>query len=206
MRALPLMSIAQEPQISSRQFESYVMGVVFFPSRVTGFSAMSRRQMMTFIEGRQFRENSSQRAGSLGPACRFTFTMAFFVSAMHPQANLATTVSLEERFLVAAPASAGRLLTKTNRSGWSLRGVVSPRARLNQRNVHRLVGQLDVAIDPLRARRLQPVGVIAVRELRLVVRAARFVASQRTQCDHARQNQHVFQFSGQMERFVRQLR
>ncbi len=50
--ALPLISIAHEPQISSRQFESYEIGVVFLPSRVTGFSAMSRRQMITFIEGR----------------------------------------------------------------------------------------------------------------------------------------------------------
>src|SRR5438270_11092744 len=101
MRALPLMSIAQEPQISSRQFESYVMGVVFFPSRVTGFSAMSRRQMMTFIEGRQLKENPSRRAGSFGPAGRYTSTITFFVSAIHPQAISATTVPLDDRLLVA---------------------------------------------------------------------------------------------------------
>src|ERR1700751_3678740 len=35
------------------------MGVGFLPSRVTGFSAMSRRQMMMFMEGRQRRENSA---------------------------------------------------------------------------------------------------------------------------------------------------
>src|SRR2546421_3400836 len=33
---------------------------VFLPSRVTGFSAMSRRQMMTFMEGRHLRENRSE--------------------------------------------------------------------------------------------------------------------------------------------------
>src|SRR5437016_2493215 len=58
------------------------MGVVFLPELVTGFSAMSRRQMMTFMEGRQFRENSSQRDGSCGPACRFILMRTFFVSAI----------------------------------------------------------------------------------------------------------------------------
>src|SRR5438552_2723756 len=61
------------------------MGVVFFPSRVTGFSAMSRKQIITFIDGRHLRENSSQRAASFGPACRFTLTMTCFVSAIIPQ-------------------------------------------------------------------------------------------------------------------------
>src|SRR5215469_17082095 len=78
MRALPLTSMAQEPQTSSRQLESYEMGVVFLPSRVTGLSAMSRRQMMTFIEGRQLRANSSQYGAPCGLTCRLTFTMTFF--------------------------------------------------------------------------------------------------------------------------------
>src|SRR5215472_1823016 len=63
------------------------MGVVFWPALVTGFSAMSRRQMMTFMEGRQLRENSSHRDGSFGPACRFILMTTFFVSAMRPQTN-----------------------------------------------------------------------------------------------------------------------
>src|SRR5258707_8361956 len=66
-----------------------MMGVVFLPSRVTGFSAMSRRQMMTFMEGRQFRENSSQREGSFGAAWRFILTITFFVSAITPQRTIA---------------------------------------------------------------------------------------------------------------------
>src|SRR2546421_1549353 len=69
------------------------MGVVFFPSRVTGFSAMSRRQMMTFIEGRHLRENSSQRATSFGPACRFTLTMTCFVSDIDPRPTPAASTS-----------------------------------------------------------------------------------------------------------------
>src|SRR5499425_3748488 len=69
----PLITMAHEPQTSSRQLDSYETGVVFLPSRVTGFSAMSRRQMMTFIEGRHGKANSSQRAGSFGDACRLIF-------------------------------------------------------------------------------------------------------------------------------------
>src|SRR6266700_4881580 len=139
MRALPLRSMAQEPQISSRQFESYEMGVVFLPSRVTGFSAMSRRQMMTFIEGRHLRENSSQRAVSFGPSCRFILTMTCFVSAI-PSANTCLKPKLSPLF----------------------RRVVTARPRLNQRNVHWLVGKLDVVVHPLGSRGLQPIGVVAV--------------------------------------------
>src|SRR6266436_8892718 len=150
MRALPLMSIAHDPQISSRQFESYEIGVVFFPSRVIGFSAMSRRQMMTFIEGRHLRENSSQRAGSFGPACRFTLTMTCFVSDIHPRPT---------------PAKLALLLHR----------VVPARTRLDQRSVHRLVRKLDVVVDPLRARGLQPIDVVALRKIRFVMRPARLI-------------------------------
>src|ERR1700739_1900110 len=52
IRARPLMSMAQEPQTSSRQLESYVMGVVALPARVTGLAAMSMRQEITFMPGR----------------------------------------------------------------------------------------------------------------------------------------------------------
>src|SRR5882672_9151721 len=54
------------------------MGVVFLPSRVTGFSAMSRRQMMMFMEGRQRRENSSQWAGWPGEDWRLILRRTFF--------------------------------------------------------------------------------------------------------------------------------
>src|SRR6266478_491183 len=145
MRALPLMSIAQEPQISSRQFESYEIGVVFFPSLVTGFSAMSRRQMITFIEGRHFRENSSQRAASFGPACRFTLTMTCFVSAIIPQPATAQHPKPDQPLLFYR--------------------VVTPRQRINQLHVHRLISKLNVVAHPLRARGLQPIGVVAVRKV-----------------------------------------
>src|SRR5205085_4183942 len=60
IRARPLMRIAQEPQTSSRQFESYVIGREGLPSRVTGFAAISIIAEITFIPGFQGRENSSQ--------------------------------------------------------------------------------------------------------------------------------------------------
>src|SRR5579872_2734688 len=114
MRALPLMSIAHEPQISSRQFESYVIGVVLLPSRVTGFSAMSRRQIMMFIDGRHGSANSSQRTGSFGPCRRLIRRMTCF-SAM---------VAVSFRLNL-------------------FRGVVTARSRRNHGNVDRFVGQLD---------------------------------------------------------------
>src|SRR5260221_4375454 len=54
------------------------MGVVFLPSRVTGFSAMSRRQMMMFIEERERRENSSQWAGWPGADWRLILRWTCF--------------------------------------------------------------------------------------------------------------------------------
>src|ERR1051325_9406257 len=124
------------------------MGAVFLPSRVRGFSAISRRQMMTFIEGRQFRENSSQREGSFGPACRLTLTMTLFVSAITPQRTIAR-------------ASRGRAP--------SFHGVVPPRPRLDRRNVHWFIRKLNFVIHPFGARGLEPVGIVAVRKLRLVM-------------------------------------
>src|SRR6266487_689214 len=186
MRALPLISMAQEPQISSRQFESYETGVVFLPSRVTGFSAMSRRQMMTFMEGRHCRENSSQRAGSFGLAWRFTLTMTCFVSAMNPRQAKPQARWPEVQIL--------------------FRGVVTARPRPDERNVDRLVGELDFVVHPLSARGLQPVGVVPAGKVRLVMSAARLVARQRAKRDHPRQDQHVLQLAGEVQRLVRPLR
>src|SRR5947209_19392902 len=100
---------------------------------------MSRRQMMTFIEGRQSRANSSQRAASFGPAWRFTRTMTFLFSAMNPQSALFCR-------------------------------VIPARPRRDQRNVHRLVVELDLAA-PLGARGFQPILVITLGEIGFVVRA-----------------------------------
>src|SRR2546430_5486227 len=102
------------------------MGVVFFPSRVRGFSAMSRRQMMTFIEGRHLRENSSQRAASFGPACRFTLTMTCFVSDIDPRPKPAKLVLL-------------------------LHCVVPALTWLDPRNGHRLLRKLEVIAVPTHA-------------------------------------------------------
>src|ERR1700722_1050758 len=54
--------------------------------------------------------------------------------------------------------------------------VITTRARRNLRNIDGLVGELDVVIHPFCAGGLQPVGVVAFREVGLVVRAAGFVA------------------------------
>src|SRR5580700_2386154 len=69
-RALPLISMAHEPQTSSRQFESYVIGVVAFPSRVAGSAAISISAEITFMFGRWGSENSSQYDLEVGVAWR----------------------------------------------------------------------------------------------------------------------------------------
>src|SRR6202030_2646462 len=142
MRAFPLISMAQEPQTSSRQLESKETGVVFLASRVTGFSAMSRKQMMMFIDGRHGSANSSQRAASFGLAWRLMRRTTCFVSAMPT----------------------------------SFCGVITTRARRNLRDIDGLVGQLNFVVHPFCAGGLKPVGVIAFREIGLVVRAAGLVA------------------------------
>src|ERR1700739_4615483 len=76
------MTIAHEPHTSSRQLESYDTGVVGLPSRVTGFSAISRKQIITFIDGRHGSANSSHRELSLGLARRFIFTMTSLPTAI----------------------------------------------------------------------------------------------------------------------------
>src|SRR6266851_5632536 len=99
MRAFPLMRIAQEPHTSSKQFESWDTGVVCLPSRVTGFSAISRRQIITFIDGRQGSENSSHRDASFGLACRFILTITFLPSAISDlDFQQLTTESLTHHF------------------------------------------------------------------------------------------------------------
>src|SRR5271165_2718161 len=66
MRARPLISMAQEPQTSSRQLESYVIGVVGLPSPVTGLRAISIIEEITFMPGCQASSNSSHCGEALG--------------------------------------------------------------------------------------------------------------------------------------------
>src|SRR6267378_839069 len=99
MRAFPLMTIAHEPHTSSKQLESYDTGVVCLPSRVTGFSAISRRQMITFIDARHGSANSSHRGASFGLACRFILTMTLLPSAISDlDFRQLTTESLTHHF------------------------------------------------------------------------------------------------------------
>src|SRR5580704_1504583 len=165
MRALPLISMAQEPQTSSRQLESKETGVVFLPSRVTGFSAMSRKQMMMFSDGRHGSANSSQRAGSFGLAWRLMRRMTCLLSAIPT----------------------------------SFRRVVATRARRNLRNIDGLVRELDVVVHPFCAGGLEPVSVVAIREIGFKVRTAGFVAIERTYSDHAGQDQHILQLAREVE-------
>src|SRR5579863_7185935 len=82
MRARPLISMAHDPQTSSRQFESYVIGVVALPSRVTGLAAISISTEMTFMFGLWGMENSSQYDAEVGVGCRLILMMTDFELAM----------------------------------------------------------------------------------------------------------------------------
>src|SRR5205809_998404 len=103
---------------------------------------MSRKQIITFIEGRHLRENSSHRAASFGPACRFTLTLTCFVSAIIPRPISDSFLKSELQHL--------------------LRGVVTPRPWLDQRNIYGLVRKLNLVIHPFRSRGLQPIRIVAV--------------------------------------------
>src|SRR6185437_14635726 len=78
MRARPLIRMAQDPHTSSRQFESYAIGVVALPSRVTGLSAISIMAEITFIPGFQVNSNSSQRGWVFGFSCLLIFKTTVF--------------------------------------------------------------------------------------------------------------------------------
>ena len=89
-----------------------------------------------------------------------------------------------------------------------LRCVILPRPWRNQRHIHRL--ELKLRLIRIRReiclRRLQEILVVAVGEVRLVVRAARFVSHARALRDHARQLQHVVKLAGEDHAGVRPLR
>src|ERR1035441_2222265 len=82
MRALPLMRIAQEPQISSRQFESYVIGVVLWPPGVTGLAVTFIIGEMTFMPGRHSISKLSQMAGASGLPWRLISKDTVFVAIL----------------------------------------------------------------------------------------------------------------------------
>src|ERR1700733_7528073 len=69
-----------------------------------------------------------------------------------------------------------------------LHGVVLSRSRRNQRRIHRLELELRLISiwREIGLRRLQEILVVAVGEVRLVMRATRFIAQARALGNHAR--------------------
>src|SRR5882672_8671721 len=74
-RTLPLITIVQEPQTSSRQAASQAGGVVLFPSAVTGLRWICISTEMTLALGRRSTWNSSHREACPGPSLRSILTM-----------------------------------------------------------------------------------------------------------------------------------
>ncbi len=62
--------------------------------------------------------------------------------------------------------------------------------------------QLDFAVRPFRARRFQPIGIVTVREIRLIVRAARFISGVGADGNDSRENQHVSQLAREVQRLI----
>ena len=60
-RTLPLISMVQAPQTSSRQLLSHTIALVCLPSTVTGLRWIAMRHEITFMPGRHSSSNSSQR-------------------------------------------------------------------------------------------------------------------------------------------------
>src|ERR1700677_3602051 len=60
-RGLPLMSMEQAPQTSSRQLLSHTTGLTFLPALFTGLIWISMRQAMTFMFSDQGMELSPQQ-------------------------------------------------------------------------------------------------------------------------------------------------
>src|SRR5262250_2112779 len=69
--------------------------------------------------------------------------------------------------------------------------VVLPWTGRDQRDVDGVVRELGPVGRPARARRLEPVPVVALGEFRLVVSAAALVPSERAEGHHARELDHV---------------
>src|SRR5580704_10222651 len=88
---------------------------------------------------------------------------------------------------------------------WLFRRRVFPLAQWKQRRVYRLIFQPDLSglISCLRG--LEPILVVALRELRLIVRSTRFVAFERAHGDCASQDQHIPQLASKIESLIRPL-
>src|SRR5215469_1857669 len=141
------------------------MGVVGLPSAVTGFAAISIIAEMTFMPGRHSSSNRSHTAGDSGLAWRLISKLTVFVAMMPFGLYLIPSHVSESRR--GAPKLFG--------------GVVSARARLDVLRVHFFEFELR-AVAMARETRLgglQELLVVALGEVRFVVRAARFIAQDR---------------------------
>src|SRR5260370_23978014 len=82
--------------------------------------------------------------------------------------------------------------------------VITPRPWRNQRDIDRLEfksGFIDVGSE-VSFSRFQPVLVVAIRKIRLVVRATRFISHSRALGDYPRELQHVVKLAGEGERWI----
>src|SRR6266508_5463794 len=175
------------------------MGVLALPSRVTGLSAISMNNEITFIPGRHGISYSSQKGWLVGVAWRLILKSTL-LSAMSSKPFCPSTQQRARRgphFLPSAHADGRAGIKKLFR-------VVTARTRFDERGVHRLPlkARLIRIGRKVRLGRLQEPLVVALRKIRLVVRAARFVAQERTLGDHARQLQHVVELPRKHERLV----
>src|ERR1700722_4057190 len=142
------------------------MGVVSIPSAVTGLVAISIMAEMTFMPGRHGSSNRSQTEGASGLAWRLISSVTVFVAMRRVSLCLLG------------------------------RGVTA-RARLDELGVDFFIfeswtfGRAGEAC----LGGLQELFIVAVREVRLVVRASGLATEHRTKSNCAREFQHVLQLA-----------
>src|SRR6266478_6093157 len=173
-RTLPLITIVQEPQTSSRQAASQAGGVVLFPSAVTGLRWICISTEITLALGRRSTWNSSHREACPGPSLRSILTIT--LSGM---ASLIVVPGLRAENGVPQAAQLLVLDSRTLGSPGS-HGVLQPLV------VPRLPGGHELGIV-LGIRRLR----LGERELRLVVTSPALVAQAGGLEDQVGDLQHV---------------
>ena len=156
------------------------MGVVGLPSAVTGLAAISIMAEMTFMPGRQWSSKFSHVAGASGLAWRLISNLTVFAMVLFRGVSLPSRGSSISFISRRRSGAVVGLMYCVSTSSNSKRG---PSA---------CAGEAGLG-------GLQEFLVVALREVGLVVRAARFVAEECALDDDARELEHVVELTGEGE-------
>src|SRR5712664_289832 len=173
-RTLPLITMVQGPQTSSRQAASQAGGVVLFPSAVTGLRWICISTEITLALGRRSTWYSSHREACPGPSLRSILTMTL--------SGMASSIVVPGLRAENGVPQAAQLLVLDSRT-------------LGSPGSHRVLQPLVVALFPRRHELGIVLGIrrlrLGERELRLVVAPPALVAQARGLEDQVDDLQHV---------------